>query len=61
MELIRWSRGLLCVPVSAQILTSYGTTAHVIFIGGLCVLSTVLLLVSRWAFLGYKWAWLVKV
>ncbi|KAI9163166.1 transporter-like protein [Paramyrothecium foliicola] len=53
--------GLLSVPLSAQILEAYGTTAHILFFGGLCVVSTLLLTISRWAFQGHRWRLFVKV
>lgn len=53
--------GFLCIPLSAQMLTSFGPRIHVIFFGAMCVLSAALMIVSRWAFLSFTWKWAVKV
>ncbi|CAH0015015.1 unnamed protein product [Clonostachys rhizophaga] len=53
--------GLVCVPLSAQMLASFGPQMDVVFFGSLCTVSLLFMILTRWAFLDYKWSWTSKV
>uniref|UniRef100_A0A8H7NN82 Major facilitator superfamily (MFS) profile domain-containing protein n=1 Tax=Bionectria ochroleuca TaxID=29856 RepID=A0A8H7NN82_BIOOC len=53
--------GLVCVPLSAQMLASFGPQMDVVFFGILCTVSLLFMILTRWAFLDYKWSWTSKV
>lgn len=54
-------RALICIPVGGDLLPKIGATGFVAFFGAVLILSLLCFLIARWACLGYKWKWMVRI
>jgi hypothetical protein len=52
---------LVCIPVGGEMLDKVGSRAMVLFLGFILVLSLGLYSMARWACLGYRWRWRMKI